>query len=163
MDIQRVSDTSFKIKGKNASFVFNPDKKIDEEIIILTKKASDFSQYAGKIVIDSPGEYEAAGMSIKGDGNDKGIVYTLIEENQKAVVLSSPSVFDSGDVEDAGCVVTFLDPEKPEDLSKITADVLAVVGPESSLPSDKSNVRKADKISLKKTDEYKGSIIHLSK
>lgn len=162
MDIVRVSDTSVKIKSKSASFLFNPDKKVEDEVVMLTQKPQDYSRYNGKIVIDAPGEYEISGVSIKGETGEKGISFDIFEDGQRLLVLSNPEVISTRDTEDADAVVVFLD-GGGDALSKITSSIVAVVGSDEGLPVDRSNIKKADKISLKKAEEFKGFIVHLSR
>ncbi len=162
MDIAKVGEKSLRIKSKNASFIINPEKKIEEEIVILTEKPQDYSQFGDNIVISGPGEYEAAGVSIKGDSSDGGIAYDFLEDGQRLVVLSNPKVAKSKDVEDASAVAVFLG-DTPDNLSDLTAELVVVIGPETSLPADRENIKKTDKINLKKTEEYKGFLVHLSK
>ena len=162
MEIARVNDNSIRVKSKNASFIFNPDKKV-EEVAIFTKKPTDYNQLSDQIVIDAPGEYEVSGVSIKVEKQGEGLAFEFFEEGQKLVVLSSASSISSSEVEDATAVVVFLTGGSGNEVSKIACDIVAVVGSEENLPQDRSNIQKADKINLRKAEEYKGFIVHLSK
>lgn len=163
MEIAIVGSKSFKIKSKNTSFIFNPEKKIDEDVVMLTSKPDDYNTYEGKLVIDSPGDYETAGVSIKSEKNENGICFELFEDGQRVVVFSSPKLASTQDTADASAVVSFIEPETSHEASQITCDIVVLVCSEDSLPQDKSNIKKIDKLNLKKTDEYKGLLIHLSK
>ena len=162
MEIARVSENSFKVKTKDTSLIFNPEKA-GEEIVLFTKKPQDYSQFSNQLVIDAPGEYEVSGVSIKVEKHAEGLIYELFEEGQKLVVLSSPKVISSGELEDTSAVVVFLDESAGSELSKITCDIIVAVGPKESLPEDSANIKNIDKLNLKKSEEYKGYIIHLSK
>ena len=163
MDIAKVGEGSLRIKSKNTSFIVNPEKKIEEDIVVLTAKPTDYSIYGDKIVISGPGEYEVAGVSIHSEVDDDGTSFNFLEEGQKLVVLSSPALATTKDTEDAAAVVVFMGDVPSEKLGEITSEVVAVIGSEASLPTDRTSVRKIDKINLKKTEEYKGFIVHLSK
>ena len=162
MDIAKVGENSIRVKSRNSTFIINPEKKIEEDIIILTQKPQDYSTYGGKMVIAGPGEYEVAGVSIKGEAAEGGIAYDFLEEGQKMVLLSSPKVAKTKDTEDANVVVVYLDQDS-DTLSEIAAQVLVAVGPDSLLPQDKASIKKVDKLNLKKTEDYKGFTVHLSK
>lgn len=162
MEIAKINEKSLRIKSKNTSFIVNPEKKVDEEIVILTEPPADYSNFQDKIVISGPGEYEIGGVSIKSEAGGGGISFDFFEEGQRLVVLSSAALATSKDTEDAAAVVVFVD-GSTDKLAQITADVVAVIGPESILPADRTNIKKVDKINLKKTEEYKGFIVYLSK
>lgn len=162
MDIAIASENSFKIKSKNTVFIVNPDSKIDGDVVILTDKPSSYSQFQGKLVIDGPGEYEVSGVLIKGEKTDGKISFDFAEDSQSITVLSSASIAKNKEVEDQTAVVVLLKDEKT-DLSLVSSSgVLIVVGPQGLLPHD-SNIKRVDKINLKKAEEYKGSVVHLSK
>ncbi len=163
MEIARLGVSSVKIKAKNVSFVINPDKKNDGEVVILTAKAQNYSSYQGKLVIDGPGEYEVAGVSIHGDQIDGKLSFDFLEDNQRILVLSSPLIAKSKETEDYTATVVMLTENSGTLLSQISSEVILVVGPEEMLPPDKSLVKKADKVNLKRVEENKGFIIHLSK
>jgi len=163
MDIIKVGEKSLRIKSKNTSFIINPEKKIEENVIVLMEKPEDYSELPkDTLIIAGPGEYEIAGVSIKGEGSKEGISYDFFEDGQRLIVLSNPGVAAAKDMEVASAVVVFLNGENLDKLSLITADTLAVVGDIENLP-DKKDVKKIDKINLKKTEEYKGFLIHLAK
>ena len=172
MEIAIVGTKSLRIKSKNTSFIVNPEKsreagsrsagKIDDPVVILTSKPEDYQNFAGKIVIDAPGDFETAGVSIKGEAHDNGITFDFLEEGQRLVILSSPSAAKSKEIEDATAVVAFLK-GTADGISEIACEIVAVVGEVENLPADKSNIKKSDKINLKRAEEYKGFIVHLSK
>lgn len=163
MDIARVGDSSFKIRTKNTTFIINPEKKVDGDVVILTSKPKDYALYEGKLVIDGPGEYEVAGVSIHGEEARGRLSFDFLEDAQKVLVISSPQVAKTRETEGYTATVVILDEEAGNSLSQVVSELVVVVGPDNYLPSDKSGIKKADKINLKKTEENKGFIIHLSK
>src|SRR5260221_5344184 len=68
MEITYLGDSSFKIKGKSALIVADSNITI-ENTATNTKK-----------VLDGPGEYEVAGVSIIGIKSDKNTVYVIESE-----------------------------------------------------------------------------------
>jgi hypothetical protein len=163
MEISIVGQKGLKIKAKNTSFIVNPEKKFDEEIVLLTDAPADYSQFPEKIVFAGPGEYEAAGVSIKAGTGEKGVYFDFFEEGQRLVVLPTPGSSAKFDTEDASCIVTYADGSNAEDIVKLTGDVVAVIAPQEFLPKESSSIKKTEKINLKKTDDFKGVLVHLSK
>lgn len=163
MEIAIVGTKSLRIKSKSTSFIVNPEKKIDDPVVILTEKPLGYEPFSDRLVIDGPGDYETAGVSIRSEKFDLGVSYQFIDEGQKLVVLSSARAYKSIDMEDATAVVVFLDSAARESLAQITCDIVIAIGPQEFLPQDKSIVKNAEKINLKRTEEYKGSIVHLTR
>ena len=161
MEVAVINNTSFKIKTKNSTFVVNPEKKIDGEVVILTEKPTDYAPYAGKIVFDGPGEYEVAGVSIKGEVNAGKVSFDLLEEDQRLLVLTAGDTEKSKEADDYTATVVLADSEMSDSLKNITSGVVMVVG--ANIPSDPDNVKKIDKLNLKKVDEFKGFLVHLTK
>lgn len=163
MEISIVGQRGLKIKAKNTSFIVNPEKKFDEDIVVLTEPPADYAEFADKIVFAGPGEYEVGGVSVKAEAQSEGISFDFFEDGQKLIILSSPKSAQNRDTEDASAVVAYMDGSEAENILKITGNVVAVVGSAESLPSDHSNIKTTDKLNLKKTEEYKGFLVHLSK
>ncbi len=161
MEILAVSPTSFKIKSKNTSFIINP-VKIDADVVLTTTTPHDYSQFEGKLVISGPGDYEVSGVSIKGEKMGDGVAYTLLEENQTILILPSNKNVSTDDSENVTATVMILS-EKLDEAVNVSSELFVVVASEDLLPQDLSNVKKVDKVNLKKIEEYKGSIVHLSK
>ncbi len=159
-----MSASSVKIKSKNSSFIIDPETKNDSEVIILTKSPEDYSVYEGKLVIDSPGEYEVAGVSIKGDRVEGKLSFDFFEDNQKILLLSAASIIKDKETEDYTATIVKLESKLDyEFVSQAKSEVLVIFGQEEFLPQDRSTIKKADKINLKKSEEFKGFVIYLSK
>lgn len=162
MEIAVVSDNTLKVRSKNSSFLVNPTKLSDSDAILLTNKANDYGIYDGKLVIDGPGEYEVAGVSIKGEKGSAGTSYDLLEENQKLLVIDAEDVGKSKGGDDyIATLVVGANPVGQAELEKITSGVVIVLG--AGLEASNDGIKKIDKINLKKIDEYKGFIVHLTK
>ncbi len=163
MDVVRISDTSIKIKGKNSTFIVNPSGKIDTEVLVFTKKPTDYSGFASLLVIDGPGDFETAGMSIKGEKAGDQTSFDFFEDNQRLLVISASGLSAVKETEGYTATVVIADEKVGDNISSVTSDVVAIVGSEDNLPVDRSNIKKTDKLNLKKTDEFKGFVVHLSK
>lgn len=163
MEIIKVGDKSFKIKARNTSFIINPEKKIDGDIVLLTQKPKDYNQFEGKLVIDGPGEYEACGVSIKAELTNGSLSFDMLEESQRILILSSLSGAKLEETEDYTATVVLFDGRSKDSISKIGSQVVIIICPEDILPQDISNIKKTDKVNLKKKEELNGSMVYLSK
>lgn len=162
MEVAALTNKTIKIKTKNTSFVINPTGKVDSEVFVFTEKPSSYSAFEG-LIIDGPGEYEVAGVSIKGEKVDGKVSFDFLEENQKLLVLPTSASIKTSETEEYALTVVLLDQKVDPFISGVTSQVVALVGEDEFLPADTANLKKVDKINLKKTEEYKGSTIHLSK
>ncbi|HVZ66696.1 MAG TPA: hypothetical protein VG917_00370 [Patescibacteria group bacterium] len=162
MDIASVSQNSIKVKTKSATFIIDPSGKIDSDVVILTQKPEDYTQFEDKVVIDGPGEYEVSGVSIKGDKVANKLSFDFLEDNQRLLFAPVSAVKDI-DTEGYTGIVMSLDEKVAGEIPSVAAELVAVIGPEEFLPQDKSTIKKIDKLNLKKVEENKGFVVHLSK
>jgi hypothetical protein len=162
MEIQRVSDSSIKIKSKNATFLIDSSPKSESEVAIFTQPPDSYSDFTG-LVISGPGEYETAGVSIKGEKHGEKTTYTFLEENQNVLVTSASSLASIKEIEEGSFVVVIADQSLGEAISELAAEIIILSSPAEFLPTDTTTFKKTDKINLKKTEEYKGFVVHLSK
>ena len=162
MEVVSVGSNSIKIKAKNTSFIINPKGKVDGEVAVFTKKPDDYSAFDGALIFDGPGDYEVAGVSVKAESISDGIYFDFLEDNQRLMLMSSPKVAKSEDTVDYTAVIAELS-EQLDDSYAAVSDVAIIFGPEEFLPAEKSALKKADKINLKKVEEFKGSLVYLSK
>lgn len=163
MEVIFLSPTSLKIKAKNTSFIVNPEKKVDGEVAVFTKKPDDYSLFGDTLIFDGPGDYEVAGVSIKSEKSDDGIYFDFLEENQKLMLMSSPKIAKNEDTDDYTAVIAELSEQLDDSFSAASSEIAVVYGPEEFLPAEKGDLKKADKINLKKVEDYKGSLVYLSK
>ncbi len=157
MEIQYLGDKSVKVKTKNTSIAINPDKKIDGDFVMLTEKPVDYTQFEGKLVIDGPGEYEVSGVLIKGEKVEGGYAYDMTDENQTVLVVPTDEALKTRETE--GYVATVVLSNSSEELPPINSEIAIVVSGNASGES----VKAVEKINLKKLDEYKGFLVHLTK
>ena len=163
MEVIALGPQSIKIKGKNATFVVNPSGKVDSEVVILTQRADSYSQYGDNLVIDGPGDYEVSGVSIKGEATNGKVSYTFLEENQGFLLLASNAAAKDKEAEDLAATILMMDDKADNVLSTLASQLVIVCGSDEFLPSEKETLKKADKINLKKIEDYKGFVVHLSK
>ena len=165
MEITKLPNAGVRVKSKNTSFIVDPaDGKIEGDVVILYEKPQDYLKFSGKLVIDSPGEYEVGGVSIKGERVRGFLVFDFFEDGQRLVVISNPDI--TGDIETEGSKVALVRLAKKlsdETLSSIQSEIISFYGPEEFLPQEKETLKRIDKINLKKTDELKGYLVYLSK
>ena len=163
MEVSKIGKKGVKIRTKNASFLVNPEGKIDGDVVILTQKPQVYSDYNGAIVIDGPGEYEVSGVSIKGEAIDGSVLFDFLADSQRLLMLPTASISKSEEAQDYTATVVFLDENSKDTISQISSGVVIVVGDADRIFKDKTSLKKIDKVNLKKIDEYKGFIVHLSK
>jgi len=163
MEVSKIGNKGVKIRTKNASFLVNPEKKIDGDVVILTQKPQTYSEYGGRIIIDGPGEYEVSGVSIKGEAIDGRVLFDFSADSQRLLILPAASISKSEAAEDYTATVVFLDENSKDIISQISSGVVIAVGSADTIIKDKTSLKKTDKVNLRKIDEYKGFIVHLTK
>lgn len=162
MEVVYLSDSNVKIKTKQAVFVVNPDTKVDGDVVLLTTGVR--KEFGDKLVIYAPGEYEISGVSIKGERLGDGMVYELLEEQQKILLGPIKSITDVKDQEGYTASVVYADDKFDENaLASLSSEVVAVYGREEMISLDPQTIKRVDKINLKKIDELKGFVAYLSK
>ena len=162
MEVIYLSNSSVKVKTKQAVFIVNPDTKVDGDVVLLTTGVRN--EFGDKLVIYAPGEYEISGVSIKGERLGEGIVYELLEEQQKILLGPIKSITDVKDQEGYAASVVYADSKFDENaLASLSSEIVVVYGPEDMISLDSQTVKKVDKINLKKIDELKGFVVYLCK
>lgn len=159
MEIQLLSSDSIKIKGKNASVVFDPNSKTDAEIVIVTKASGSLALDKvtnTRLMISGPGEYEAGGISISGKKVKDKVIYTLIE-SMKIAVTSSDVAGELPDDEDFDAVVVHVASGfSDEVLGPISSKCTVLYGDLAQATIKSENQEKVNKVNLKKTSEVAG-------
>lgn len=165
MEITKLANSGVKVKAKNTTFIVDPSAgKLEGDIIILFEKPQDYSKYQGKLVIDSPGEYEVGGVSIKGEKVRGNLAFDFLEDGQKLVIISNPEIAGDIETEDSKLVLVRLC-EKLNDkiISSVQSEVVSFYGPAEFLPQDEETLKRTDKINLKKIEDLKGYLVYLTK
>lgn len=165
MEIQLISPDSIKIKGKNASVVFDPSSKTEAEIVIATKAVDTLSLDKvsnSRLVISGPGEYEAGGISVSGKRVKDKVIYTLFE-SLKIAVVNSEVVKDLPDDEDFDAVIVHVDSAfSDEVLGPISSKCTILYGDLAQATIKSENTEKTNKVSLKKVSEITGKTFLLT-
>lgn len=81
MDITYLGKTSFKIKGKTASVVTNPERNLEVDIVTMSnndsgKKNIDLVKNYTK-ALTGPGEYEVKGISFIGIASENNTIFVI--------------------------------------------------------------------------------------
>ncbi len=165
MEVSSLAKAGVKVKSKSTSFSIDPSgSKIEEDVVVLFQKPQDYSSFSGKLVIDSPGEYEVGGVSIKVGRFGESEAFEFLEDGQKLIIISSPDITSDIETEDSKVVLVRLAKKlNDEALSSIQSEVVSFYGPEEFLPQEKEALKRVDKINLKKTEDLKGYLVYLSK
>lgn len=165
MEITKLANSGVRIKAKNTAFIVDPGQgKLEEDVVILYEKPQDYLKFSGKLVIDSPGEYEVGGVSIKGERVRGFLAFDFFEDGQKIVVISNSDITGDIETEDTRVVLVRLAKKLGDEaLSSIQSEIVSFYGPEEFLPQEKEMLKRIDKINLKKTEELKGYLVYLTK
>ncbi len=159
MEISLVSSDSIKIKGKNASVVFDPAGKVDAEIVIATIPLDSLmiDKVEGvRLVISGPGDYEAGGISVTGK-SQKGRAFYTVTESMKIAFADSVVANLLPDDEDFDAVIIHVtDAFSDEVLASVSAKTVILYGDLTLATVTSENSEKTAKINLKKSSEVQG-------
>jgi len=85
MEIALLQKSALRIKGKNATFMVNPQTSVATDAVILLDPFSNFSTEEA-VVLKGAGEYEIGGVKIAGMRNEKSVLYSMQLEGMEVVV-----------------------------------------------------------------------------
>lgn len=165
MEISKVSNTSVKLKGKNASVVIDPSGKVDAEIVIASSHPDSLAidKVDGKrLIISGPGEYEVGGISITGKETKGGVLYQMYDQ-VKVLFAPSAAISFVPDDEEFDALIIKISGEIPKDaFAPINAKCVVLLGDLSLTHMTASEVENTAKINLKKTAEIQGKTFLIS-
>lgn len=165
MEISKVSSTSIKLKGKNASVVIDPSGKVEADVVIASshKDSLAIDKVEGKrLVISGPGEYEVGGISITGKDTKGGVLYQLLE-GVKVLFAPSSALSYVPDDEDFDALIIKLSGEVSKDaFAPINSKCVVLLGDLSLTHMKADEVESVSKINLKKTAEISGKTFLIS-
>jgi hypothetical protein len=165
MEISKLSESTIKIKGKNASIVIDPTVKVDAEIILVTQPEDNFSidKVSGtRLIVSGPGEYEVGGIGITSKEVKDGILYYVYEQSRIAIATSI-SVASIPDDEEFDCVIVKIIGEFKDDvLGPINSKCIVIYGDVALATITSGNQETTTKINIKKTAEISGKTFILS-
>lgn len=163
MEVLKVTGSSVKLKGKNASIIIDPVGKSDAEIVIATQSLDSLAldKVDGKrLVIAGPGEYEVGGISVTGIQTKGGVIYQILDHTKVMFAPSSAIAFVPDD-EDFDCLLIKVAGDLPKDsLGPINTKCTVLFGEVSALTL--GEVEEASKINLKKSVETAGKTFVIS-
>lgn len=145
MEIQKVGNSNVKIKSKSASFVTNTFASGDSIPLFF----SPSEEHSDSFFIEGPGEYEVAGIRIKGTKEGEGVMYEIIDE-PITIYLANTKGFKSLKGVDEGTIIVVENNGEitKDELTALDAYLTLVYGekvPDSSYPEiEKVNVRKLE-------------------
>lgn len=159
MEISKVSPTSVKLKGKNASVVIDPMSKIDAEIVIKSSPSEALALDKVeniRLIVSGPGEYEAGGISITGRPVKDGVIYVLLDQVKVLFTLSS-TIGSVPDDEEYDCLLIKINSVLSKDtIAPINTKCVVLFGDPSLSGLNATELEKTPKVNLKKTAEIQG-------
>lgn len=167
MEISKLGETGLRIKTKNTTVVVDPVAKTDAEIVIHLDRSVPLNtkEVEGvKLVIDGPGEYEVAGLSITGERVGQDVMYRMDDE-AFGLILSSSRIAATAKEEDGeqALVIKAVTPVQADLLNAYVQDVGIVFGTPENLPQEGADVRRVPKVNLRKLEDLKGTVVVLAK
>ncbi len=153
-----------KINSKKGYILVDPDTSEDARIVILNDGSDkDLIQTDENLIIYGPGDYETAGILIKGARGENETVYTIDTGEGRILVVLSSSISKLADEDEFDAVVVkAVTPVDEAALSALTSKLVVVYGDEANIPeSIKAN--RIAKINLKKKEELTSSVVYLEK
>lgn len=137
MEVTLLSDTSIKIKGKQAGIVVNPQKatKASADAVIFTSFTPEsVSGIEGqRLIINGPGEYEIGGIKITGYRVADALSYLIIVDGVDVAVVHAQHVFAMQEIiKEAHCVVVCTDVlVDASAIAKLSPQVVVLYGKEN--------------------------------
>ncbi len=86
MEIALVNKSALRIKGKNATFVINPEDVTSANAVLLLDDGSKGIKNDETVLIHGAGEYEIGGVKITGTRHEKNVLYSLSIDSIDIVV-----------------------------------------------------------------------------
>jgi hypothetical protein len=85
MEIALLQKSVLRIKGKNATFVVNPQVSATANAVLLFDPNDQFTTDEA-VVLNGAGEYEIGGVKLTGLGNEKSVLYSMNIDGMELVV-----------------------------------------------------------------------------
>jgi len=87
MEIALLPKSAVRIKGKNATFVVNPQSSMSANAVLLLDPNAELMTDEA-VVLQGAGEYEIGGVKITGLRNNTNVLYSLLLDGMEIVVGS---------------------------------------------------------------------------
>jgi len=164
MEISLLKKGSIKIKSKNALLTVDPVEKNEADIYFnMAPSPLAPNTYDPSLLIQGPGEYEVKGVSVHGKGIEKEVIYTILADSMKVMLLSSNAVNQVKDADEVAAIIIKVESEiKDSILSLSSTSLLIFYGDTDLVKLSDDKVTKSTKVNLKKREELAGSAIILS-
>jgi hypothetical protein len=85
MEIALLPKSGVRIKGKNATFVADPQGSVTANAVLLLHPDADFSSEES-VILSGAGEYEIGGVKLTGMRNEKSVLYSMNVDGMDVVV-----------------------------------------------------------------------------
>ena len=85
MEIALLPKSGVRIKGKNATFVVNPQSSAIANAVLLLDPDADFSSEES-VILNGAGEYEIGGVKLTGHRSEKSVLYSMNIDGMEVIV-----------------------------------------------------------------------------
>jgi len=155
---------TLKISTKRGYILIDPDASEDAKVIILSDNSDqDIQQTPENLVIYGPGDYEASGILIKGTRPATETMYSIDASEGRMLFVPSSSISKLADeTEYDAIVVKALAPVNESELSALSPNLVVVYGDPQFMPETLIE-KKANKVNLKKKEEFESNVVYLEK
>lgn len=136
MEITCLSQTTIKVKGKQASVVIDPEKSVKTTADAVLFSSSDWSNSDAnniegqRLIIHGPGEYEIGGIKIRAYPGIQHVVYALHIDNLDVLVCWACDIAKAQEaIKESQCVVIAADEKADASvIAKLSAQVVVFYG-----------------------------------
>ncbi len=142
----------------------DPDTSEDAKVVILNDGSNkDLVQTEENLIIYGPGDFETAGILIKGVRPENETMYTVDSGEGRVLLAQSSSISKLTDEDEYDAVIVkAVTPVDEATLSALSSKLVIVYGDEANIPENiKAN--KVAKINLKKKEELTSNVVYLEK
>lgn len=153
-----------KINSKKGYILVDPDTSEDAKVVILNDGSNkDLVQTEENLIIYGPGDFETAGILIKGVRPENETMYTVDSGEGRVLLAQSSSISKLTDEDEYDAVIVkAVTPVDEATLSALSSKLVIVYGDEANIPENiKAN--KVAKINLKKKEELTSNVVYLEK
>lgn len=161
MEISKSGENSIKIKTKTVTIVTDPKDETPAEVIIFTTPNFSYTPaFPTKLVITGAGEYEVGGVAIKGEQHGQETLFKIYDQSKIMLLPSTLAVKTKGE-DDFDALIMKINQKVDKNLLSVSgSDTLVLYGNEGEIPEG-SEVKKMNKINLKKKEDITGFVIYL--
>lgn len=153
-----------KLNSKKGYVLIDPDTSEDARVVIFNDGCDkELIQTDENLIIYGPGDFETAGILIKGTRPDNVTMYTIDTGEGRVLVAQSSSIEKLADEDEYDAViikaVTAVDEAA---LAALSSKLVVVYGDEANVP-EVIKANRVAKINLKKKEELTSNVVYLEK